>query len=92
MDAESPKEHTGISGKLPPHGPIAMALLGPEILSYKLVRGVFSIAGSLWRSGRYVKGSAAVLPSLAGGEHGQHGEALRHPKCGEQNDVWCHRG
>lgn len=69
-----------------------MALLGPEILSYKLVRGVFSIAGSLWRSGRYVKGSAAVLPSLAGGEHGQHGEALRHPKCGEQNDVWCHRG
>lgn len=69
-----------------------MALLGPEILSYKLVRGVFLDCRIAVRSGRYVKGSAAVLPSLAGGEHGQHGEALRHPKCGEQNDVWCHRG
>lgn len=40
-----------------------MALLGPEILSYKLVRGVFSIAGSLWRSGRYVKVRQRCCPA-----------------------------
>ncbi len=81
----SPKEHTGISGKPDCIGPIAGSTQSGD-LSYKLVRGVFSITGSLWLL-RLRERSAAVSRSLR--RTHQHGEALRHPKCGESRTTFA---